>query len=146
MKITICGSLIFFDEMLEVKKQLEALGHEVKMPPEYVDDGRGGQISVKDRYKASKAGSNDDKALWKMREMAMRNHFNKVDWADAILVVNEDKNDIRGYIGANTLMEMGLAFFQEKPIYLLHEIPEISYKEEILGMRPLVIHEVIEKI
>ena len=34
---------------------------------------------------------------------------------------------------------MGLAFYLRKPIYILHNIPEIGYKEEILGMKPRVI-------
>ncbi len=33
MKITICGSIAFFEDMLIVKDKLEALGHEVDLPP-----------------------------------------------------------------------------------------------------------------
>ncbi len=62
------------------------------------------------------------------------------------MVCNYPKNDIDGYIGANTLIEMGLAFYLEKPIYLLNPIPEISYKEEILGMKPIVLNGDLEKI
>src|SRR3990167_4062096 len=66
--------------------------------------------------------------------------------ADAILVCNYDKNGIAGYVGANTLLEMGLAFHLRKPIYLLNAIPEVSYKEEILGMQPIVIDGDLERI
>ena len=61
-------------------------------------------------------------------------------------VCNYDKKDIKGYIGGNTLMEMGLAFFLKKKIYLLNEIPEISYKEEILGVKPIIIIGDLSKI
>lgn len=126
--------------MLEARKALEDLKHEIKMPPEYVDDGKGGEIFVKDRYREYKEIVDDESVIWKTREEAMRNHNEKIVWSDAILVLNLDKNDIAGYIGANTLMEMGLAFHLKKPIYLLNQIPDISYREEILGMHPIVIN------
>lgn len=76
----------------------------------------------------------------------MRGHFDKVVWADVILVCNYDKSGIVAYIGPNTLLEMGLAFHLQKPIYLLNPIPEVSYKEEILGMQPTVIDGDLKKI
>jgi len=41
---------------------------------------------------------------------------------------------------------MGVAFFLDKKIFLLNPIPEISYKEEILAMSPIVINQEISKI
>jgi len=43
-------------------------------------------------------------------------------------------------------MEMGLAFFFKKKIYLLNDVPELSYKEEILGLKPVVINGDLSKI
>jgi hypothetical protein len=60
--------------------------------------------------------------------------------------LNYDKNNVKGYIGANTLLEMGLAFHLRKKIFLLNRIPEIGYKEEILGMGPFVIDGDLGKI
>ena len=37
-------------------------------------------------------------------------------------------------------MEMGVAFYLHKKIFLLNPIPEISYREEILGMKPIIIN------
>ena len=46
MTITICGSIKFIDEMLSVRKELEAAGHEVKMPPtEIIDEGESDYFS-----------------------------------------------------------------------------------------------------
>ena len=67
-------------------------------------------------------------------------------WADAALVANFDKNGVVGYIGANTLIEMGVAFYRKKPIYVLNSIPEMSYTEEILGMQPIVVNGDLAKI
>ena len=47
-------------------------------------------------------------------------HFEKIEKSDAILIVNKVKNGIRGYIGANAMMEAGIAFNRNIKIYLLH--------------------------
>ncbi|MBU1131694.1 hypothetical protein KKC32_00345 [Patescibacteria group bacterium] len=146
MKITICGSVAFFDEMNEAQKNLEELGHEVKLPPFEIADESGKMISVKEYYERRKAETDDDSWIWERKEAAMRLHFQKVEWSDAVLILNFDKNEIPNYIGANTLLEMGLAFHLNKKIFLLNDLPEISYKEEILGMRPIVIFQDLKKI
>lgn len=146
MKITICGSIAFYEKMQDVKNKLEKMGHEVDIPPCELKDDNGNIISIQEYYKIRKAGSDDEKWIWDRKKRAMKKHFDKVVWADAILVLNYDKNNIDGYIGANTLIEMGLALHLDKPIYLINPIPEISYKEEILGMQPIVIEGDLLKI
>ena len=146
MKITICGSIAFYDEMLKAKKELEARGHEIKLPPVEVKDQNGNMIPVKKYYELRKAAKDTDSWIWERKEEAMKNHFDKVEWSDAILVLNHDKNNIPGYVGPNTLMEMGVAMWLKKKIYLLNEIPEISYKEEILGMRPILLNGDLRKL
>lgn len=140
MKITICGSIAFIQEMLDVKKQLENLGHEVKMPPTEVPDENGQIISVTKLYELRKTASDDTSWIWDRKEQAMRNHFAKEEWADVILVLNYDKKSIAGYVGANTLIEMGVAMHLNKPIYMLNPLPQTDSKEEILGMKPIVIN------
>ena len=146
MNITICGSIAFYDEMLHIKKDLEHLGHKVKLPPFEVKDKNGNMISVKEYYTKRKAETNDTSWIWDRKEEAMRLHFQKIEWSDAILILNYDKNSILNYVGANTLLEMGLAFHLNKKLFLLNNIPEISYKEEILGMKPTVISQDLTKI
>lgn len=139
MKITLCGSIHFLDEMLKIKAQLEKLDHEVKMPPLEIEDDQGGMIPVQEYYKMRKAEPVSDSWIWDRKEQAMRWHFDKVAGADAILVLNYSKNNVSNYVGANTLLEMGLAFFLNKRIYLLNPIPDMHYSEEIIGMRPIII-------
>lgn len=141
MKITICGSIMFIDEMQEVKRKLEKLGHEVKLPPSEIVVEGGKTIPVKELYAIRHATDTAEGWIWDIKQEAMKNHFNKVVWSDAILVLNHSKNNIAGYIGANTLLEMGLALHLGKKIYLLYPIPEISYKEEILGMKPAILND-----
>ena len=146
MNMTLCGSISLYDEMLDTKKRLEDLGHTVQLPPSEIRDRNGVMISVQEYYARRKATSDGEGWIWDRKTQAMTDHFNKVRWADAILVVNEEKNAVAGYIGGNTLLEMGIAFFLEKPIFLLRDIPELPYKEEIIGMKPIVIHGELERI
>ena len=76
---------------------------------------------------------------------AKKRIFKNQDASD-FLVLNYDKNGVKNYIGGNTLMEMGLAFFLKKKIYLLNQIPKLSYKEEVLGMRPIILGGDFSKI
>jgi len=140
MKITICGSIAFFDQMQEIKKELEKSGHEVKLPPSEIKDGNNKAIPIKEYYKLRKTTKDNDGWIWDRKEEAMRRHFDKIVWSDAILVLNHKKNSIDGYIGGNAFIEMGLAFHLGRKIYLLNSIPEMSYKEEMLGMKPIIIN------
>lgn len=144
-KITICGSIAFYEHMTQMREKLEQHGHQVKLPPAEIEDENGSKIPVTDYYALRKAEKPAD-WLWERKQEAMHAHFQKVAWSDAILVLNHDKNNIPGYIGANTLLEMGIAMHLRKKIYLLNPIPDISYKEEILGMHPQVIDGDLRKI
>ncbi len=146
MKITLCGSIAFQDKILAVKEKLEKMGHKVKIWPCQVKNEKGKLMAVTDYYEKRKQASSNEQWVWDRKTEAMLEHFEKVAWSDAILVTNYDKNNIKGYIGGNTLMEMGLAFFLKKKIYLLNGIPELSYKEEILGVKPILLAGDLTKI
>ena len=139
MKITICGSTAFIDEMESVSRKLEDLGHEVKFPPVKVIDKDGNELLTSEYYKMKKTTSFDDPEFWKTHTSRIRNHFNKVSWSEAVLITNYDKNNISNYIGPNTLMEMGVAFHLNKAIFLLNPVPDTPWKEEVLGMQPIII-------
>ena len=121
MKITVCGSLKFFDTMAVIQEQLEEMGHEVFMPIEvpgldyWSDDGSS-------RVKAKRAHD------------LISEHFRKIERSDAVLVVNVTKSEIKNYIGANTFLELGFAHYLGKRIYLLNPIPDQPYiLEEVLA-------------
>ncbi|MGL5831588.1 MAG: hypothetical protein ACRCZE_05595 [Candidatus Altimarinota bacterium] len=147
MKITLCGSIAFYEEMQNIQQQLEKLGHEVKLPPFEVKDEHGQMIPVKEYYARRKAGNvADDSWIWERKAEAMHNHFQKVEWSEVVLILNYDKNNIPNYVGPNTLLEIGLAFHLNKKIFLFNPIPEINYKEEILGMKPIIINQDLTQI
>lgn len=139
MKICICGSIAFFDEMVDAKNKLEAMGHEVDLPPTEIKDENGDMITVTEYYHLRQKMDSSIGWIWERKKEAILAHFEKINWADAVLVLNHEKNGVTGYIGANTLIEMGLALWLKKKIYLLHEIPEVPSKEEILGMQPILL-------
>jgi hypothetical protein len=77
----------------------------------------------------------------------IRDHFDIVQRADAILVLNLKKKETDGYIGGNTLMKMAIAFNYKKPIFIFDNISEDSpLKEEILGVNPVFIDGDLNKI
>lgn len=146
MKITICGSIAFYDEMLSIKKDLEKLGHEIKIPPAELQDQNGKTISVKEFYQQRKGEIKDQDWITDIKEFAIRLHFEKIENSDAVLILNYDKNNISNYIGANTFLELGLAFHLKKKLFLLNAIPEGNYSEEIRGMKPIVINGILKSI
>lgn len=156
MKITICGSIIFYKDMESIKDELLGLGFEVKMPElafeapselggarkiyfvNYIDENGG--------IDAFPAGHE----IWNLKQKAIQDHFRKIEWADAILVVNNEKRGIKGYVGGNTIVQVGVAAYLNKPIFILNDISsELPYKQEILGMKPIILKgnlELIKKI
>lgn len=141
MIVTICGSIAFIEEMYDLKQKLEDMGYEVLVPPNKHYDKEGKEIAAIDYYHQKKEAFNDNEhPLWQDHGEKITNHFNKVAAGDVVLIANYDKNGVDNYIGPNTLMEMGVAFHLGKKIFLLNPIPNAHYKEEILGMKPIIIN------
>ncbi len=59
-----------------------------------------------------------------VKRKAMEKFNEKLKESDAILVMNYTKDDKENYIGANTLMEIGMAFILQKKIFILNPSPE----------------------
>ncbi len=133
--ITLCSSATFYKKVLEVSDDLKKLGFRVKYP--LVADimrktGNYNDLDYRTWLKDSKT--------YDRKTFLMLKHFDKVAASDAILVVNLEKNGQSGYIGPNGLMEMGLALWLKKPIYLLYPpAPNSPLAEEINGMNAVVL-------
>lgn len=153
MKITICGSIAFYKEMDTARAQLVSVGHEVKIPE--LDKEAplefGGEKKVNfGKYIEDNGGIDafsPTHEIWNIKEGAIRDHYEKINWSDAILVINPEKRGIEGYVGGNTLIEIGVAFYLKKPIYILNPVSqELTYKQEILGMKPMLLNGNLELI
>jgi len=136
MKIVICGSMSASKEMVETEKKLKELGHRIILPDFTYDYAALDEI---DKIKTESARN-------KVEYDLIRGYYKKIQDSDAILVVNVGKKGIEGYIGGNSFLEMGFAFVLSKPIYLLHQIPDISYRDEIEAMQPIVLNGNLRKI
>ncbi len=153
MKITICGSIAFYSEMEAVRDELEKLGHEVKIP-ELADEAPaefGGDKKVYFGQYVEENGGIDafpaGHKIWNLKEGAILDHFIKLEWCDAVLITNYEKKGIEGYVGGNTLIEIGVGFYLKKPIYILNQVSSsLSYKVEILGIKPIMLNGDLKKI
>lgn len=153
MKITICGSIAFYQEMEQLKEELEVNGHEVFIPllsNEAPTKMGGGKKMNFGKYVEDNGGIDNfppGHEIWNLKEKAIRDHFDKIEWCDAIIVSNHEKKGISGYIGGNTLIEIGVAFYLKKQIYILNPVSsELSYKQEIYGMKPVLLNNDINII
>lgn len=146
MKITICGSIAFFNEMKALQQKLEKSNHQVEIPRDTILNEAGTEIPSLEFYQLKKGASANYSWMWHRVQENIVAHFEKIAWAEAILVANYTKNDIQYYISGNTLIEMGVALFLGKRIYLLNPIPEVAYKEEVLAMQPIVLNNNLKAI
>ncbi len=136
MKIGIIGSMQFTDKMLEIYEDLKKRGHE----PFLID-----------LHKAMIGKSKEEiekiKLFQKYEKDAICEFWRAMQGADAVLVLNLDKDGIENYIGGNTLMEIGFAHVLGQKIYLWNSIPDMDYcKTEIKAVRPKIIYGDLSKI
>ncbi len=140
--ITLCSSADFFRELIEIGTKLEKMGFGVKLPLTATKMKKTGIYDAA-RYKTWFKNPQD----YKKKALLIKGHFNKIRNADAVLVVNNNKKGISGYIGGNTLIEMAIAFDSKKPIYILSRISKkSSLYEEVMGLRPIFINGNLSKI
>lgn len=136
MIITICKSMRFAKEMLQAKILLEQKRHKVFVGPLVKH-----YVSGRLLYKKGREG-----AKLKIVHNLIKVHFKKIEKSDAVLVLNYTKGKVKNYIGGNTLMEVGFAFYLGKKIYFLNPIPRQSYREELIAMKPIILHGNLERI
>jgi len=139
MKIMICGSMTFANEMVDAKKKLEELGHSVHLPcdmethledSDFIDD-------LDKDYKHC------------VENKIMEKCFDLVAESDAVLVLNHNKNDIDGYVGTSALMEIGIARHLGKKIFILNDLPDYKqhrWAHEVRIMQPIILNGNLENM
>ena len=126
----------FTDKMLEVRDKLQKLGHDA---------------FVTDLHKTMIGKSEEEiekiKLYQKYNMDAIREFWKAMQTADAVLVLNLDKNGIKNYVGGNTLMEIGFAHVLNQEIFMWNPIPDMPYCEtEIEAIKPIIINGDLSKI
>ncbi len=126
----------FVDKMLDVRSQLNQIGHEA-----FLTDLHKSMVG-KDSEEIEKI-----KLHQKYNMDAICEFWRMMQGADAVLVLNYDKNGVKNYIGANTFLEIGFAHVLGQKIFVLNPLPEFEfYRTEIEAMRPIVINDDLSKI
>lgn len=136
MKVGVAGSMQFTEQMIEVCDELEKLGHTAFMS------------KFKDNYVGK---TDEEKEVQKMKDKyqndAIREFWEPMQDADALVVVNLDKHGIKNYIGGNAFLEMGFAHVLNQKIFLMNPIPDMPYYgTEIIAMEPIVLHGDLTKV
>lgn len=130
LRIGVVGSMQYTEQMIELRDRLRQLGHDA-----FVTDLHAPFIGKSDAEKEQ------IKIDQKLNQDAIREFWQLMQGADAILVANYDKNGITNYIGGNTLMEIGFAHVLGQKIFLLNPVPNIPYyQSEIEAVKPVIIN------
>ena len=142
MKITICGSSAFRQQMVDYQEKLEQMGHKAIIHPHYVQFVKEGRRDILDRI------DKGEHAQVKKENDYIRWYHKAIKDSDAVLILNFEKKGIKNYIGGNTLMEIGFAHVNDKKVFLLNDIPEegVSYVDEIKAMTNVVLNGDLNKI
>ena len=103
IKVVICGSKTFTNKCIEIADDLRRININAVVPKEFF--------------------------VKMVKKEASLLHFSEIekDDVDALLIVNETKNNIENYIDANTFAELAFGFYKGKKIFLLNDIYE-SFK------------------
>lgn len=140
--VVICSSAAFYEHVNQLADELAAMGFNAVVP------ATAKKMREKNNYsvESMKTWYKNPGDFVKKAEL-MRGHFDEVAKGDVVLVVNDEKHGVSGYIGSNVLLEMGLGFYLNKPIYVLNPIsPDVSNYEEVVGMGSVFINGDLRKI
>ena len=131
--------MTFAKEMMDTKRKFENLGHSVFVPSDI-------EFHLKDPFLIDNLDENYKHTIDKN---VLRRCFNLITKSDAILVLNYPKNKIDGYVGTSTLMEIGLAYYLGKKIFLFNPIPkpkEARWAHELEIIRPVILNRNLKQI
>lgn len=138
--IVICASASTYPQVIVASDDIEKLGINVILPATARRMKENGGDNVEAIINWSAANAHEKMLL-------IRGHFNEIEKSDAILVMNYEKHGKANYIGPNVLMEMSVAFYLHKAIFVLNGEPEDSpLIDEILGLEPIFLHGDLKKL
>jgi hypothetical protein len=137
MKIVICGSMKFSEEMLDLKLKLNSLGFNQVVVPRNTE-----KYAIKEKQFEVSSESVKNK----IDHDLIREYYQEINSADAVLVANYDKNGIKNYVGGNSFLEAAFAHVLNKKLYFLNDIPEMSYSDEMKALRPIILNGDLNQI
>ena len=129
-KIVICGSMVFYDKMLEISEYLKKEGISVVIPKEETER----DVLSEEKFSEFKRKVSSQ-YLSKIRDSSTY----------AILVLNQEKKCIANYIGANTLVEISMAFSWRRSIYLFNDFYE-PLMDELIAWNSICLKGNLDKL
>jgi len=135
MKILIACSKHFYHKIPEINQTLFNMGHKTSMPNSFDEpfkEEKMKQISPEEHQK------------WKISMIAKDNE--NLEPVDAVLILNFEKHGQPNYIGGATFLEIYKAWELNKKVFLYNPIPENLFKDELLGLNPIIIEQDLTKI
>jgi hypothetical protein len=140
--VVLCASAAFYEHVNQLADELEARGLKAAVPITAERMRKSGDYDL-EKVKTWYSNPNE----YSKKAELMRAHFDKIAEGDSILVVNDEKHGVPGYIGPNVLMEMGLAFHLHKTIYVLNAVTaESPIYEEVMGMGSVMLNGDLSKV
>lgn len=121
------ASLDFKQKMIDAQQFFDSTGVIEAILPELT------------RYQHIRDEYGDDHTFTQIKTRLTRDNMANVKRVDCLLILNYDHRGFKNYVGGNSFLEMAIAFFLEKPIFILNPIPEeMPYSEEIKALNPIV--------
>ncbi len=135
MKIYICCSKHLYHHISTIKEELEKRGHIITLPNSY--DNPLQEEKIKEQSK---------EAHIKFKSLMLKIQGEKVKQNEAVVILNFEKKGQQNYIGGATFLEIFKAFELGKKIFLINPIPDNIFKDELIGMNPVILNKDLSKI
>ncbi len=147
--IVICGSMIFLEKLDKVRDELKTKGYNVispKLSKQEVDSGAKTFEDLIDERGGMEKVDLKDK-IWNIKTKAIKDYLKYIEKADAVLICNFTKGKEINRIGDNAFLEMTVAFYLKKRVFVLNAPPYKSSKcEEVVAMKPTFLFGDLNKI
>lgn len=138
--IVICSSASLYKKIIPLEKQLKTLGYKVIIPFSARRMKKINDFSVNKSWFKNPSD-------YKIKRNLINKHFKEIEKGDAVLIANFDKGELKNYIGGNVLMEITIAYYLKKKIYILNQIEDdLIFNEEIYGVNPIFLNGNLHEI
>lgn len=147
--VVICGSMSFLGKLDEIRDTLEQKGYKVVSPKLSKKETETGEKTFEELLEEKGGIEKLDPSdmVWSIKTKAIRDYFKHIEKADAVLICNFTKGKETNRIGDNAFIEMTVAFYLKKKIFVLNTPPYKSSKcVEVIAMKPTFLNGDLSKL
>jgi hypothetical protein len=126
-RILLHASLDHKELMVHAAEVLQAAGAEILLPD-------------LTRYQHIRDKEGNYEEFDRIKHRLSKQNAALVESSELLYVLNETHRGIKNYVGGNSFFEMSIAFFLNRPIWLMNPIPDnLPYTEEIRSFYPKIV-------